>query len=322
MTLDKKTNLWVTHHLITPEQAQAILAFEKSRHSSTFWRVAFSIAGLLIGLGIILLLASNWQDIPSLVKLIGAFTLQGALSYMAWWNGQKKQEGWKEFFSILSFLMIGATIGLIGQIFNLDGGWSAFALGWAILGLPFVYASRMLVFVMVWLLLLLSYFDLNPLMETLFDTLQNSILSTLLFFLISFLTNKLHQIIHRHTLLAKAIEKLMIWSTYLALFYLAGRWGLSGQWSSARTGQVWLANTFFFGFAAFRLFLAIRSQNIISFKRNALMTEIYIFLLFVCGVHDLFASGIGFIIGGLLILLLIYILRRTTQYIKQMEIFK
>ena len=322
MSLSTKTNKWVENKLISAEQAQAILAFEKSSHNNLFWKVAFVIAALLIGLGLILIVSSGWQNIPDLVKLSSAFLLLGGFSYATFWHLQKQHKGWKEFFAILSFLMIGATIGLIGQIFNLDGGWKSFALGWAILGLPFVLCSRILFFNIAWSLLLFSHFDISDLLKTLFDTLQNSILSTILLLLLSYAGGKLDETFRPYTLLAKAFEKLMLWAAYLSVFYIAGRWGLTGKWMTTQASQVWLANTFIFVFAAWRLFLAIRVQSITSFKRNALLTEIYIFLLFVFGVKNLFASGIGFILGGLLVLLLIYILRRTTQYIKQMEIFK
>ncbi len=322
MSLTTKTNKWVENKLISADQAKAILAFEKSSHNNLFWRVAFVIAGMLIGLGLILIISSGWEKIPDLVKLLGAFSLLGGFGYTTFWHQQKRNKGWKEFFAILSFLMTGATIGLIAQIFNLDGGWSNFALTWTLLGLPFVLCSRMLTFNIVWLLLFFSYFDIDEICKTLFDNLQTTVLTSLLFFMLSYAGNKLDQTVHAYTLLAKAFEKVAIWACYAAIFYLAGRWGLTGKWHSTPTADVWFANTFIFAFAAFRLFMAIRMQNIVSFKRNALLTEIYIFLLFLCGVHNLFASGLGFILGGLLILVLIYILRRTTQYIKTMEIFK
>jgi len=322
MSLTTKTNKWVENKLISAEQAQAILAFEKSSHNNIFWKIAFVIASLLIGLGIILIISSGWENIPDLVKLIGAFSLLAGLSYTTFWFQQRQYKGWKEFFAILSFLMIGASIGLIAQIFNLDGGWSNFALTWSLLGLPFVICSRRLTFNIVWLLLFLSYFDISHLLDILFETLQISVLSTILGLLLSYAGNRLDKTVHPYTLLAKAFEKVVIWGTYFGIFYIAGRWGLTGRWSHTPTMDVWLANTFIFAFAALRMFLAIRTQDIVSFKRNALLTEIYIFLLFVCGVRNLFASGVGFILGGLLILVLIYILRRTTQYIKTMEIFK
>ena len=322
MSLINKTNIWVENKIISAEQAQHILAFEKSRHNNTFWKVAFVIAGLLIGLGIILVISSGWKNIPDIVKLVGAFSLLGGFSYTTFWHLQNQRNGWKEFFAILSFLMIGATIGLIGQIYNLDGGWNAFALTWSLLGLPFVLCSRVLFFNVVWFLLFFSYFDIEKFLDYTFDTVQLSVLSTIFLLLLGYAGNKLDQAFNRYTLLAKAFEKVALWSCYLAIFYMAGRWGLSGQWTSRPASDVWMTNIFIFSFAAFRLFLAIQAQNITSFKRNALLTEIYIFLLFVCGVRNLFASGIGFILGGLLVLLLIYILRRTTQYIKTMEIFK
>lgn len=321
MSLAKKTNNWVKNNLISEQQAQAILTFEKSRHNNTFWRTAFIIAGLLIGLGIILIISANWEHIPEFVRLTGAFTLLGVFSYCTYWQLQEQHNGWKEFFAFLSFLVIGSTIGLISQTFNLDGSWRSFVLAWTMLGLPFVLVSRTLFFNIVWLLLFLSYFKIDAILGHCLDTVQLSILSTLILTVLSYAGSKLDEICHRYTLLAKALEKITIWSAYIVVFYIAGRWGLEGRWKGYGT-EVWLANIFIFAFAAFRMFLAVRAQNVTSFKRNALLAEIYIFLLFLWGVKSLFTSGIVFILGGLLILLLIYVLRRTTQYIKRMEIFK
>ena len=58
-----------------------------------------------------------------------------------------------------------------------------------------------------------------------------------------------------------------------------------------------------------------------AFRANAIMIELYIFAIFMAQFSDLWTTGLGFIGGGLLILGFIWLLRRTTRYIKGMEVF-
>ena len=113
MSLTKKVNTWVEQRIITTEQKEKILAFENKKGNNTFWNTAFIIAGILIGLGVCLLIAANWSVLPAAVKLIGDFALLGALIYGIYWSIQTQHKGLKELFTILSFLLIGGTIGLV-----------------------------------------------------------------------------------------------------------------------------------------------------------------------------------------------------------------
>ena len=58
MKLSKKLQKWVEQGLITSKQAEKIAQSEQSGHSNLMWKLMFGIAGLLIGLGIILLILS------------------------------------------------------------------------------------------------------------------------------------------------------------------------------------------------------------------------------------------------------------------------
>lgn len=317
MSLAKKTNRWVEQHIITTEQAQAILNFEKSRNNGTFWRIAFIIAGLLIGLGIISLVAANWEYLPNALKLLGAFALLGGTSYATYWHLQQENKGWKEFFAILSFLLVAATIGLIAQIFNQGGGWQSFALAWALLGLPFVFVSRSTFFHMCWLVLFFSQFDLEWLGDC-FKTLSSSTLSLGILCALCYAFGQLDKRFNTYTLFPKALDKLASWAAYATIFWIAFRFGFN--WGAE--SFPWGARVLVFVCAALRLAWAIHTQNVTSFKRNALLTEIYIFVIFISTFSGLFMSGIGFILGGLLILGLIYVLRKTLQRIKKMEVFQ
>ncbi|MBO7191586.1 MAG: DUF2157 domain-containing protein [Elusimicrobiaceae bacterium] len=324
MSLQKKLNTWKEQQFITAEQCEKIAAFERQRAARTFGRSAFIIAGLLIGLGLCLIVASNWHALGPVIKLAGDFTLLGGLFYTTFWCITHERKGLTELFTILSFLMIGATIGLIGQTFHLDGGWHSFATAWALLGLPFVVVSRALFFNVGWLCLFFSLFN-NGWWEKIFDFLFDSfntgtVSAVLCLCLLSYAGKKLDETAHPYTLLPKAFEKLAMWLAYLSIFGIGLRWGTSG-WNH-HLGTTLLANLVVFAFLAGRMFLAVQMQNMISFRRNAILTEIYIFILFASHLSNLFMSGVGFIFGGLAVLALIYVFKRTSLYIKNMEAFK
>lgn len=322
MSLQKKLACWKQQQFITQEQCEQILAFERKRTGNTFWRGAFIFAGLLIGLGICLLVAANWKALGSVVKLTGDFVLLGGLSYTTLWCITRQKKGLTQLFAILSFLMIGATIGLIGQVFHLNGGWNSFALGWALLGLPFILVSRALFFNLGWWCLLASAFEfdwIEKMLEQFFRHLDlNTLLAVISLYLLSYMGQKLDEKLHLYTLLPRAFEKLMMWLTYACVFFIGLRWGLLHP----ITANTLPANLIVFAFLAVRFFVALRTQNLISFRRNAILAEIYIFVLFASAFDDLFMSGLGFILGGLCILGMIYLFRRTSRYIKSMEAFK
>ena len=327
MSLASKTTAWVEKQIITPEQRDNILSFEKSKSNNTFWKTAFIIAGLLIGLGICLLIAANWDNLSNTVKLIGDFAILGIFSYFTYYFWTKEKRGLTELFILLSFLMIGGSIGLIGQVFHLSGGWQSFAITWALLSLPFILISRVLFFNIVWFILLLNGLIDSDFFEALWDTFMKFFTIKTLLFLIIFITlefmfKRISKQYEKYTLLPKAAAKVSIWIAYFITFYIGVWFGLKWCFFCHNTGSQLLAYLFVFAFLAFRMFLAMKTQNISSFKRNAILAEIYIFLIFISKINNLWTSGLGFISAGLLVLALIYILRKTTKFIKTMEIFK
>ena len=327
MSLANKAANWVENKIITSEQRDKILSFERSKNNNVFWKTACIIAGLLIGLGICLLIAANWDVLPRSIKLIGDFIILGVFSYFTYHFWTIKKRGLTELFAILSFLMVGASIGLIAQIFQLQGGWNNFALSWTLLSLPFIFISRVLFINIVWLILLCSAID-TDFLETLAKTFLkdftfNTLIALISFTALNLLFIRLDKVVNAYTLLSKGLSKLSIWLAYFITFYVGCAWGLKWLfYSNTSLTKQLLAYLFVFAFLAFRMFLAVSEQNISSFKRNAIIAEVYIFLIFISRINNLWTSGIGFISAGLLVLLLIYALRKTTKYIKDMEVFK
>jgi uncharacterized membrane protein len=104
--------------------------------------VAFSIVGaLLVGLGVILLIAHNWGELSRPVRTLIAFAPLVIAQLAAWAAVRRGAAGasWREAAATFWSLAIGATIALVAQTYHLPGDMSRFLLVWALLGLPVIY---------------------------------------------------------------------------------------------------------------------------------------------------------------------------------------
>ena len=323
MKISKKLQKWVEQGFISDEQAKQILQAEQSNYSGFVWKWLYGIAGLFIGLGIILIVSANWDDIPAPVKLVADFGIWAGFIYGTYLSVINKKDKIKEFFLLMSFLFVGATIGLVAQIFNLSGGWHSFAMTWALLGLPFVWLSRLFFFNCGWMILFLTSFNfgfVEKILNYMHKHIDGLILFVIVLLLISKLSKKLDKIFNQYTLLPKALQVLSMFAIYGMIFLSSfGRnyWYLFG----ARLDFFIFICLLSFVFFASRLFWAFKNQNMVSFKRNALVVEFYIFLIFTSRMSDLLLSGFGFILAGLFVLGFIYVIRKTSKYIKTMEVF-
>jgi uncharacterized membrane protein len=104
--------------------------------------VLFSILGAaLVGSGIILLLAHNWDQLTRVVRTVLSFApLVCAQAMAAWVLWQRRDStAWREGAGTALTLAIGATISLIAQTYNISGDFGSFMLTWTLLALPVVY---------------------------------------------------------------------------------------------------------------------------------------------------------------------------------------
>jgi len=148
MTNEKQIQEWLESGTITQEQAQKMLADvdqkSKEEMSNKFIVAISTIGAILLGIGAILFVASNWREIPDLMKVLillgstfGAYYLGYLLKY------DKKnlpKVGVSLFF--LGALLFGASIFLIAQIYHINANAHSLVLIWLIGVLPLVYAFR------------------------------------------------------------------------------------------------------------------------------------------------------------------------------------
>ena len=107
--------------------------------------IVFGVLGsVLIGLGIILILAHNWDNLSRSAKTIIALMplILGQL-FCAFALFRKQDSiAWRESSSVFLFIAIAASISLISQIYNIEGSMSSFVLTWMLCSLPMVYIMR------------------------------------------------------------------------------------------------------------------------------------------------------------------------------------
>jgi len=143
---EKNVERWVTAGLLTPEQGGAIVAYERE-HVSASW-VLYGLTGLgctVVLIGVISIIAANWDLIPPAIKLAGYFISLGTLALCT--TRRLQTPGVLREALLTSFAgYVLAGIGLVGQIYNLkSNGYSALFF-WLALILPAVLltSSRLL----------------------------------------------------------------------------------------------------------------------------------------------------------------------------------
>lgn len=107
--------------------------------------IAFGILGaLLVGLGIILLVAHNWDQLSRDVKTIIAFVpviVAQVLVGSTLWKALNDRS-LTESSVVLLILAVGACLAMISQIYNIPGTISSFVLTWVLLSAPLVYLTQ------------------------------------------------------------------------------------------------------------------------------------------------------------------------------------
>jgi uncharacterized membrane protein len=117
---------------------------KQSRSLSIGLTISAVLGGLLIGAGIILLLAHNWDDLTrptravlSILPLMIGVLLAGYAILR-----RSDSAAWREGSGVFYFLSIGASIALVSQTYHLYNDLSGFLFAWLLLTLPLIYLLR------------------------------------------------------------------------------------------------------------------------------------------------------------------------------------
>lgn len=133
--------------LIDSQTHDAILRHynnQKSSISTRLYQLFALLGSLLAGLGLILIIAHNWDDLTKEGRTILAFFPLCLSLALCWYAIIKKpnKRPWREGVSILLILSIGAGISLLNQIYHIPGDLASFMLNWALLSIPLTYVMN------------------------------------------------------------------------------------------------------------------------------------------------------------------------------------
>lgn len=135
----------VSGGVLAPDAAQALKGHygeAPGRNAVKTALVIFSILGaLLIGGGVILLLAHNWDELGRPMRAFLSFMpliiAQGLVLWAAWTG--RSSAAWREGSATGLMLAVGASIALVSQTYHIGGEPADFVLTWMLLGLPLIY---------------------------------------------------------------------------------------------------------------------------------------------------------------------------------------
>lgn len=136
----------VSEQVISKEIASKIETYYLSKKVDSPNRLftVFGVLGaLLVGLGVILILAHNWDDFSRGTKTLLAFIpLAIGQCCVGFSIFKDKSTVWKEASGTFLFFAVGSCISLISQIYNIPGNVSSFLLTWIVLCTPLIYLLR------------------------------------------------------------------------------------------------------------------------------------------------------------------------------------
>lgn len=157
--LESEVQVWLKEKLITADQAKSLtLRYEgvASVERRPFAGVLAFLGALLLGMGVIVFFASNWQNIPGWVKLLSIFTsvvLAYGVGYRFRYEGTTFQ-GTGNALLFLGALLYGAGLFLIAQGYHVNAHEPFLLLLWVVGVLPIAYLLRFRAMVTLSLLLL------------------------------------------------------------------------------------------------------------------------------------------------------------------------
>ncbi len=147
MNILKELDELTKAQVISPESAENIRNYYRSKqeHSGNRLFIVFGILGaILVGLGLILIIAHNWDDLSKNTKVCVAYLPLVIAQLLCIFALVKKSDSsaWREASSAFLFCAVGACISLISQVYNIQGDLPSFLFTWLILCLPIIYLMR------------------------------------------------------------------------------------------------------------------------------------------------------------------------------------
>ncbi|OMI18319.1 DUF2157 domain-containing protein [Leptospira weilii] len=148
MRLEQKLKRWVEAGLIRSEQSDAIRNFEGTRKTPYLYYSFIILGVIVIGIGVIAIIAANWEEIQDSLKLGAGLTALLLVAGLAF--RKRENPNLLTVFIVLNSILILGMIGLVSQVYNLEGKYYEAAKLWCILTFLFLIATDSKTFLHLW----------------------------------------------------------------------------------------------------------------------------------------------------------------------------
>ncbi|SDH23251.1 DUF2157 domain-containing protein [Desulfosporosinus hippei] len=139
--ISKELGYFESSGLITEEQRLGILETYDVKSGPNFIRVVVTIGAILVGLGILSFIASNWDGISHLSKLLIIFGVFCGVNLAGYRLSENNPRTGRSLI-YLGTLVYGAGIFLIGQMYNFGGEFPTAFLLWSLGVLPMAIQQK------------------------------------------------------------------------------------------------------------------------------------------------------------------------------------
>jgi uncharacterized membrane protein len=139
--LIKETKKWVSSGIITVDQADQIIGVYPAESKNRLISVLLLLGAILLGTGIILFFASNWQIIPKWGK-ISLVIIPLLLFHAAAQLTSENYPRLSQALTLLGCIMFGTGIWLIAQVFHINAHFPNGVLFWLLGVLPVAFILR------------------------------------------------------------------------------------------------------------------------------------------------------------------------------------
>lgn len=317
MRLEKKLNLWEKNLLISSEQKQKIIDFEKNHRKPILFSGLLWLGIFVIALGFISMIAANWMYIPGYIKIFADFMLLGAVTYATYQAYCHKKEVWLEGGLLALYMLTAASIGLIGQVFQTNGNFASFGFFWCLITFPMLLVSKRKIIPTLWLIVFISSFGF---IENIWD-----IIERLLWW---FIDVPMVQRIISGFLVIGAITYLFSWAyekTKLPVFDVANLYSNIALYSNAvfclamafdYDGSFWLYYPITVVFLVIMAIISEKIGNIRKVNFNISLLYICFIILYFDLVGSLITTGLGMIVSGVVIIGGVYLTKHIINKLK------
>ena len=144
--LEEQLPSWEREGIVTAEGARNLRErYAAEPRGGLVQTIVGAVGALLIGTGLIAVLAYNWDAFPRWARLVLAFGPLAASQAVSWrvlGKGETAKPWQREAAAVVQTLAVGAAMALVSQIYNLPGRWTDLVFWWCVVSVPLAWVLR------------------------------------------------------------------------------------------------------------------------------------------------------------------------------------